>query len=358
MTRIMRAWITLVLALFWIPSATPAPPSCPGGTTGGRAYLQPGAPGAVLLVPLLKGYPEARERETWPKQPALAIARLYRRLGARAERLDGIRTWDDFFRQTDRLRRAGARYDRIVLIGHGGFDGPLLNEKLLREQWTIRDAEGQAVRVLETQPGIVDKLTVTYDISRSPEFNATLARLWREIARKDPHEAMGMLTELENRLAPPDPACLARRCPPEELRALADPAARDTRLRACESVCRDPLFVSRSSEEAAPERFLQFAEALSALSHPDGLIMLGMCNPGTTAPRHQAPWDIAGVLTRSNLAGGPHDTYVHLLAAATARTVAGPVGKTSAADMVERVSRLESGRAQRFLRIVAPVDCR
>lgn len=63
------------------------------------------------------------------------------------------------------------------------------------------------------------------------------------------------------------------------------------RFGACKSVCRDPLFVFRSGEEPAPERFFLFVDSLRALARVDGLIFFGACNPGTAVAENLEPWE-------------------------------------------------------------------
>jgi hypothetical protein len=332
-------------------------PACPPG-------LPPSAPDrspeSVLLVPLLKGSPEENEPESWPKRPAAQLANFYRsRFGAKAAQLSGIRTWDDFFAEAERLRKQGAAFDRIILIGHGGLDGPVLNDALIVEDRSERGSEGRAARILEAQPGLADALTIKYDASRNPAFAAALARRWKELAREEPDEASRILVELEAKLEPPDSACLAYHCPAPVLNAIRDPADRESKRRACAWVCRRPLYEMRWEERVDAGRFSRFANSLSALAEPEALIVLGSCSPGTRIPGTADPWVIGGRLARSGMAGGPHETYLHLLAAATVRPVAGPVGQASADEIVEQVRRFETGRLPPGFRLVMPpAGCR
>jgi hypothetical protein len=64
--------------------------------------------------------------------------------------------------------------------------------------------------------------------------------------------------------------------------------------------------------------------------------------------------DETKLLINSTLAGGPHKSYVHLVSAATGRITAGPIGESSAKDIVNRVIMFETGRPQYNLCVVAP----
>jgi hypothetical protein len=330
-------------------------PSQPVCLEKSRWSIPERSPKSILLVPLLRGFPDDNEPESWPEQPAAQLADFYRnRFRARTAWLSGIRTWDDFFIKAEQLRKQGAAFDRVILIGHGALDGPLLNEALIANRRSEQGSESTVARILEAQPGLADTLTITYDASHNPAFAAALAKRWEHLAPEAADDISQALRELEAKLEPPDSACLAYHCPAAVLKAIPDRADRDSKLNACEWVCRQPLYASRWEERIDSGRFARFADSLAALAKPGALIFFGMCNPGTQVSKHAAPWDSGGLLTRSRLAGGPHDTYLHLLAAATGRSVAGPIGNSSAADVVQRVRHFESGKPQRYLRIVAP----
>lgn len=356
MTKLAKAFFVIVLLLGCrAVTASESVSERPDCRRGDGLPILGHAPTSVLLVPLLKGYPESNEHESWPKQPAAKIANFYRgRFQAKAEWLNGVRTWDGFFGEAERLRKGGASFDRIILIGHGGFDGPVLNDALVVQEFTRQGSEAKAIRTLEAQPGLADILAVTYDASRNPAFTAALNRRWDKLVWQEPDEVFRILRDLESRLEPPDPACVRYHCPATQLDSIRNKENRESKLRACEWVCRHPLFASRWAERVDADRFTRFADSLAALAKPGALILLGMCNPGTRVPAPADPWDTAGILARSGLAGGPHDTYAHLLAAATGRFVAGPVGQASARDIVERVQQFETGKPQRNLRVAAP----
>jgi hypothetical protein len=64
--------------------------------------------------------------------------------------------------------------------------------------------------------------------------------------------------------------------------------------------------------------------------------------------------DKSEFLINSTLAGGPHQSYVHLVSAATGRITAGPIGESSAEDIVNQIIMFETSRPQHKLCIVAP----
>ncbi|MEN8261406.1 MAG: hypothetical protein ABFS02_12640 [Pseudomonadota bacterium] len=166
--------------------------------------------------------------------------------------------------------------------------------------------------------------------------------------------AIDILKDIAIRLQPLDQACYQRHCSTEQLAAAQEPQQREVMLKTCDFVCREPLLQFWVSDEISFEQFFLFAKSLQSLVREDGLIMVGVCNPGSPAVKGETRLETEGMLVHSTLTGGPHESYVHLLAAATGRTVAGPIGKTSAEDVVNRIKLLEDNRPQRYLCIVAP----
>lgn len=303
-------------------------------------------PQRVLIVPLLHKTEDSIESERWPENPAASIAAIYRdRYRAQVAWLRGVREWEDYYDQIDSLLRQSATFDRVIFIGHGGFDGPLLNPAVFRKSFAADARAGKLSRGIESQPGVQQSLAIAYDTPRNPAFSDYIAAHWQELLAPDT-DPVQILSGLEAGLQPANPSC-SNRC-------LAEAAAGADRLAACDWVCRDALFVANRAVEPAPERFWLFADKLRSLVTESGLIVLGFCNPGTAANEGEAPWDTDGMLVHLTLAGGPHETYVHLLAAATGRPVAGPIGKSSADDIVARIGMLERSRFQRYLRIVVP----
>jgi hypothetical protein len=154
-------------------------------------------------------------------------------------------------------------------------------------------------------------------------------------------------------LQPLDYACFQNYCSADRL-ATSPEDQRGYRLELCERICREPLFEQKTSVDISPERFFHFTKSLSSLASSDGLIFFGACNPGSAAPVKVLEKDETELLINSNLASGPHKTYVHLVSTVTGRVTAGPIGDSSAEDIVNRVIMFESGRPQYNLCIVEP----
>ena len=311
-------------------------------------------PRRILLVPLLRKGSDSNENERWPEQPSAKIESFYRRMfNAEVVRLQEVRVWNDYYAHIDRLQQASARFDRVIFIGHGGFDGPSLNYQILRQHFKLEGDKGTLYRAIDAQPGILRELTISYDLPRNPAFHDYIAARWPTLLQLD-RDAIDILKDMQTRLQPLDQACYRRHCSAAQLAAESSPQQREVMLKTCEFVCREPLFQFRVSDEISTEQFFLFAKSLQSLVTEDGLIMVGVCNPGSAAVKGETPWDTEGMLIHSTLTGGPHESYVHLLAAATGRIVAGPIGKTSAEDVVNRIKLLETNRPQRYLCIVPP----
>lgn len=306
-----------------------------------------------MLVPLLRRNPGTNESERWPEVPAASIEDFYRRrFRAEVVWLRDVRVWNDYFRQVGPWLQGPARFDRVIFIGHGGFDGPVLNQEVLKQERAVTGTKVKVYRAADSQPGVQQVLTFSYDTAQNRAFSEYLEAHWQELVQAKPADAFEILTRLEHRFQPLDRACFQRHCSAAQLADAPDEAARDIRLRVCESVCRDPLFVLRSDERIAPDQFSRFANSLHSLTRPDGLVFLGQCNPGTVVVKNDVPEDADGILIQSALAGGPYESYVHLLAAAARRTAAGPIGESSAMDIVDRIMMLENDRPQRYLCMV------
>jgi hypothetical protein len=162
------------------------------------------------------------------------------------------------------------------------------------------------------------------------------------------------LKGLEKQLQPLDNACFQLYCSANKLATMLD-EHRTYQLYLCELICREPLFELKTSVEISPDRFFHFAKSLNSLVTADGLIFFGACNPGTKAPKKAVEWDETELLINSTLAGGPHQSYVHLVSTATGRITAGPIGDSSAEDIVNRIIKFETNRHQHNLCLVEPV---
>ena len=180
-----------------------------------------------------------------------------------------------------------------------------------------------------------------------------MASRWPELAPMKSTDIWHLLKGLEKQLQPLDRACFQRYCSPDKL-ATSPVQDRDYRLYLCELICRKSLFDLKTSVEISPERFFQFTKSLSSLVSADGLIFFGACNPGSAAPEKVVARDETEFLINSTLAGGPHKSYVHLVSAATGHITAGPIGNSSAEDIVNRIIMFETGRPQHNLCIAAP----
>ncbi len=162
-----------------------------------------------------------------------------------------------------------------------------------------------------------------------------------------------LLKGLEKQLQPLDHACFQRYCSPDKLAASPE-QEHEYRRYLCELICRKSLFDLKTTVEISPERFFHFTKSFSSLVTADGLIFFGACNPGSAAPKKIVVRDETELLINSALAGGPHKSYVHLISAATGRITAGPIGDSSAADIVNRIIMFETSRPQHNLCIAAP----
>jgi hypothetical protein len=311
-------------------------------------------PRHVLLIPLLKSYQGRPER--WPEQAAKTLQHFYRhRFRSTVVWLANIRKWQDYYREIERLQSIGASFERIIFIGHGGFDGPILSPAIIRNEFTRKGTEGRAIRILESQPGLQEILSIHYRIDQNQEFSQFIASHWEDLAIQTTADVRRILAQQENQLTTPDTYCLQHLCPqPVSSPSLNQP----DHSKICETVCRIPLFLSHSGQHLAPERFSKFSQSLNDLSTTHSLIILGMCNPGSTVPEPETTWDTTGTLTRSDIANGPHLNYAQLLATTTRRQVVGPIGPISAAAIVARIKAFEIDKTRRVLHRVSPArDC-
>jgi hypothetical protein len=302
----------------------------------------------VLLVPLL-----STERPRWSEQPARILEAFYRnRFNANVTQLRNIWNWTDYFQKVEQMVRQSPPFDRVIFITHGGFDGPILENAVFWQDLQVVGNKGKVLKYSEAQPGIKDALSITYDLEKNRIFSDYMASHWQELAPMDSTDIRHLLKGLEKQIQPLDHACFQNYCSAERLAASPE-QQRGYRLDLCELICREPLFEQKTSVEISPERFFRFTKSLSSLVTADGLIFFGACNPGSAAPV-KVEKDEAELLINSTLAGGPHKSYVHLVSAVTGRITAGPIGQSSAEDIVKRIIMFETGRPQRNLCIVAP----
>ena len=347
------------LLLLWICaadvySAESHPVSCGSSSRRLSDLNLQQTPRRVLLVPLLSRDPHTTESPRLSEQPARTLAAFYRnQFNADVTQLRDVWSWTDYYRQAEQLVQQSPPFDRVVFISHGGFDGPVLKNAVFGQDFEITGGKGELLQLSEAQPGLKHVLSIIYDTEKSRIFSDYMASRWTELAPMKSTDIWHQLKELEKQIQPLDQACFQNYCSPEKL-ATNSEQQRGYRLELCDGICREPLFEQKTSVEISPERFFHFAKTLSSLATADGLIFFGACNPGSAAPVKVLEKDETELLINSSLADGPHQSYVHLVSAATGRITAGPIGQSSADDIVNRVIMLESGRPQYNLCIVAP----
>ena len=328
------------------------------GNLAQLSYPVTHAPRRVLIIPLLHKRRQSVETENWPERPAATLATYYRQhFAAEVTVLRNIRTWEDYYRAVGvLLARQAYPFDRVILIGHSGFDGPVLNKTILKRNWQEQQGKGAVLSVTTTQAGKNQVFTLHYQVATNPSFSAHIARSWYELTALDHDVAVERLRALKDRWQPLDQACFSRYCAPLQSAALSfDSREVMQKLDACQNVCREPLYTVKEQEEIDVERFYDFAASLTGLSRRGGVIFLGGCNPGSMTPERHEAWEKPpGLLTQSPQLGGPYPSYVHLLAESADRVTAGPVGDSSADDIVQRVMMMEVGRHQFRLCIVPP----
>lgn len=311
-------------------------------------------PKRVLLIPLLSRDPHTNESPRWSEVPARHVKTFYRnRFNAVVKELRNVWSWSDYYRQVSELIEQSYSFDRVIFISHGGFDGPVLKNAVFSQNHEITGTQARLHQLSEAQPGLMNSLSITYDANKNPEFSDFIASRRQELATMKSGEIWQLLTGLEKRILPLNQACFDRYCAPEELTTSPD-GVRKYRLDLCELICRESLFKQKTSTEISPERFFHFIKTLSSLTATDGLIFFGTCNPGSPAPTKMVEHDDTELLINSSLAGGPHQTYVHLVSTVTGRITAGPIGKSSAEDIVNRIMLFENNRSQRNLCIATP----
>jgi hypothetical protein len=311
-------------------------------------------PRRVLLVPLLSREPHSTESPRWSEQPARVLETFYRKhFNADVQQLRDIWNWTDYYQQVEHIQRQFPYFDRVIFISHGGFDGPVLENAVFWQDFKVTEGKGKLLQYSEAQPGLKHALSITYDAKKSRTFSDYMVAHSMELARLKSTDIWNQLKGVEKQLQPLDYACFQSYCSADKL-ATSPEDQRGYRLELCERICREPLFEQKTSVEISPERFFHFTQSLSSLTSADGLIFFGACNPGSAAPEKVKEKDETELLINSRLSGGPHKTYVHLVSAATGRVTAGPIGDSSAEDIVNRVIMFETGRPQYNLCIVEP----
>jgi hypothetical protein len=313
-------------------------------------------PRRVLLVPLLSKEPHTTESPRWSEQPARVLEAFYRkRFNADVKQLRDIWSWTDYYQQVEHIQQQFPPFDRVIFISHGGFDGPVLENAVFWQDFQVTGSKGRLLQFSESQPGLKHMLSITYDAEKNRIFSNYMSTRWKELAHLKSTDIWHLLKGLEKQLQPLDNACFQNYCSPDRL-ATSPEQQRGYRLELCELICRKSLFEQKTSVEISPERFFNYTKSLSSLVTADGLIFFGACNPGSAAPVKVLERDETELLINSTLAGGPHKSYVHLVSAVTGRITAGPIGNSSAEDIVNRVIMFENARPQHNLCIIVPSE--
>jgi len=291
-------------------------------------------PKRVLLVPLLSKDPYTNESSRWSEQPARTLEAFYRnRFNTDVKQLRDVWSWADYYQQIEPMVQQSPPFDRLIFISHGGFDGPVLKDAVFWQDLQLTGSKGKLLQLSESQPGLKNVLSITYGTEKNRIFSDYMASHWPELAPMNFSDIWHLLKGLEKQLQPLDRACFQRYCSPDKL-ATSPEQDREYRLYLCELICRKSLFDLKTTVEISPERFFHFTKSLSSLLTKEGLIFFGACNPGSAAPEKVVARDETEFLINSTLANGPHQSYVHLVSAATGRITAGPIGKSSAEDIV------------------------
>ena len=312
-------------------------------------------PKRVLLVPLLSRDSYANENSRWSEQPARTLETFYRnRFNAAVKQLRNVWSWTDYYQQVEQMVQLSPPFDRVIFISHGGFDGPVLRDAVFWQNLQVTGSKGKLLQLSESQPGLKNGLSITYDTSKNRIFSDYMASHGSDLAQMNFSDIWHLLKGLEKQVQPLDSACFQRYCPPDRIATMLGERL-EYQLYLCELFCRESLFQLKTSVEISPERFFHFTKSLSSLVTKEGLIFFGSCNPGSAAPEKVVAHDETEFLINSTLAGGPHQSYVHLVSSATGRITAGPIGESSAEDIVNQIIMFETGRPQHNLCIVAPV---
>lgn len=329
---------------------------CPTARTVSQLLLrQP--PERVLLVPLLSEKRGAQQ-DRWAERPASSVAAFYRRrFRALVTVMRDIWGWQDFYEQAKQMQQLAMPFDRVIFIGHGGFDGPVLDDHVYRQDLLTDGNKTELLQLSEAQPGLKNVISIRYDSNQNRQFADYIATHARELAGLRQSEIRFLLNGLEEQWQPMDSACFDRYCSADKL-ATTDKSLANTRITLCRRICRKPLFALKATVELSSERFFHFIKALQSLTTENGLIFFGSCNPGSAAPKQLPAWAESDLLINSNVAGGPYRSYVHLVSAASDRIAAGPIGNSSGDDIVNRIKLFEEGRRQNYLCIVTPAAAR
>jgi hypothetical protein len=367
-----------VLALGCGEAAAPDDATCGGSCDHlGQQTEIVRVPKNALLIPMLRKYASS---DHWKKDvgafkdAARALQQFYGSLGA-AVTVQEIWDWNDFIQRTNAIGAQGHPFDRVILIGHGAFDGPMLSDTVLEASFE----PGRLRKVTQYQPGDEFINVVTYDPDESAEFSAFVAANSARLLDGQTSLISGLAEHLGV-----DPACVddchmreqqahEATCRPTcdqrpSCVALTDDLKTDCIagcmaectmeyledyvIGGCEDMCVTPRsYRVDSSEQRTEPEFDKFAAGLRAVTSPHGLVVLEHCNAATPV---DPPGETPTYLSQHAFHHGPHRSFVELVADAAGRYAAGPIGTTSWDDAVKRVEALERDQDQHYLRIIKP----
>jgi hypothetical protein len=263
----------------------------------------------------------------------------------------------------------------VISIGHGGFDGPIITTTLLEGVFT----PGQLRKVTESQAGMVTTAELTYDPDESPDFSAYMEANAPQLlaVENDVRDLVGKHVGVDvackatciSDLKESRTRC-ANACPDSPDCSMLTDTLRSECIAGCVVECRGDQFDPaddldctgqclqprsyRIHSDSVPDAaaFEPYAQALQAVTAQKGMVVLEHCNSGTHAELSKD--GIPKSVPQLPFHGGPHYSYVDLMADAIGRFVGGPIGQTSWSDAINRVEALERDQQQRFFHIARP----
>lgn len=306
---------------------------------------------------------------------AEAVARLYP--NATPQFVARLESFDELYRELDALRhqiraRRRAPFERVVWLGHGGVDGPIL-EALVRG---ANDVEAGVFRLVSaSQPGTATVREVAWhrfvapaeltaakaDLRRAGLVGAMgdgslqdglayLARVFSVLGRHGLRLDSRLWSSFEHCVQSATNQCScedhdAQRCPRPACVPGGDTCS-PTHPLFGECTAAAALYEDADAYEGEAEFALaRFAEALSAVSSADALIYLGHCNAATAMPGYRDEVSFAELLARL---AGRHT-------AGSEGKVTGELeGTVSRGHTLSLIEALEAGAAPRRVEVFAP----
>jgi hypothetical protein len=315
------------------------------------------------------------------RQALSSLGVFYERRGAIAIRvIDDVTTVGELFDLFDELSATEDPFDRVVLLGHGGFDGPVFDWETEESHFEtdVESEDGSIVDELfiagRYQPGARVTTTLQFRSEDLPELRTYLLEhgapshpfalnedlppireyvdglvteqcldLWRTAC--DQHCAQSW----ESSPRAPDSDVIAS-CTEE---CMVDQHAR----RYCDFYSIDhaaPSAVAdigaevtgtirlKSTDVRNPNAFERFASGLASVTRESGLIFLAHCNAATPPDEARAESVHHG------------NSFAHRVARASGRFVGAPIGLTAWHEIMGRIPSLERGNDQDVIRIASP----